>query len=101
MIARSLSPNQEPIFALLATDPRSAQTSSGNSFGDIATEFMRPRSYGETHVTGVYPGAECSACAPHQVMFLASPQGRAKSSSTVREGVVVHHPRARRSKKGK
>jgi hypothetical protein len=101
MIARSLNPSQEPIFALLLTDPRSAETASGSSFGDIAAEFLRPRSYGETHVTGVFPGAECNACAPHRVMFLASPQGRARSSSTVREGVIVQHPRARRTKKGK
>lgn len=67
MTARSLRPEAEPIFALLVTDPAFSQT---------ANEYLQPQSYGERHYDGqalpLHTIEDCSACAPHRLVFLAS-----------------------------
>lgn len=94
-----LDASREPVFADLATDPR---------FADIAAELLAPRSYGERHDTKrVMPGAECAACAPFELMFLAERSRRRSKSEmatlsveqVAQEGVVLDDsPAARRAR---
>lgn len=69
MQRRSLDPDLEPVFAMLVTDPQ---------FSETANEFLTPLSYGERHrVSSTGPNffddpADCPACAPHRVVFIAT-----------------------------
>ena len=98
MSSRLLNPSQEPIFAALATDPRSADTSSGASFGDIAADFLAPIRRESIHTGVRMPWMQCPACGPFEIMFRTSPEGRRPepvTDKTPREGVIVQ-PRQRK-----
>lgn len=82
-----LDANREPIFADLVTDPR---------FAEVANEFLQPRSYSERHDEVMLHGVECTACAPHRIVFLASNEGKRVAPTTLREGVVIQGPGAGR-----
>lgn len=98
MSDRLLSPSQEPIFAQLATDPRSAETTSGASFGEIAADFLAPTRRESIHTGLLPPWIECPACGPFRIMFRTSPEGRRPepvTDKTPHEGVIVQ-PRQRK-----
>lgn len=101
MSDRLLSPSQEPIFAQLATDPRSAETTSGASFGEIAADFLAPTRRESIHTGLLPPWIECPACGPFRIMFTTSPEGKRPpvgDKQMPREGVVI--PSARRKTRG-
>ena len=87
-----LSAHREPTFAALATDPTSAGTRSGRSFGEIAAELLAPHSYGERHYFSPLTGVECAACAPHRISFLASRPGETGPETKVVEPTAIIRP---------